>query len=53
MNNLSKKKAELEKQLSEIRDVERKTTEKNLAELIKIVEPELNAYKSLRNFKTT
>ena len=48
--DLSKKKADLEKQLNEIRDVERKITEKNLVELIKAVKPEIDAYKSLFSF---
>jgi|694.fasta_scaffold129310_6 hypothetical protein len=48
---LSKKKADLEKQLNEIHNVERKTTEKNLMELIKAVKPEIDAYKSLGVFQ--
>jgi hypothetical protein len=47
---LSAKKAELEQQLKEIDDIERKTTQRNLAELIKIVKPEIDAYKSLGDF---
>jgi hypothetical protein len=50
MNNLSKKKAELEKQLSDISDIERKESEKNLLELLKIVKPEIDMYKSLAVF---
>lgn len=50
MKNLSKQKAELEKKLSEIRDIESKEAENNLAELLKIVKPELDAYKSLATF---
>ena len=49
---IERKKAELEKQLNAIKEIEKEEQDRKIDELIKLVKPEMDAFTSLINFQT-